>query len=239
LICDLLHFAQQIPTIPVQRQMNVAALRQQRACLAAPPSWCALFTKAFGIAARRFKELRRAYIPFPYAHLYEHPISIASVAIEREYQGEKAVFWSHLRGPENQSLAALQGHLSRLKNEPIERFGNFRRAMMVGRLPRFLRRWIWWIGLNSSGAKRAHRMGTFGVTVYSGLGAESLHPISPITSTLNYGTIGPDGQVCVRIVYDHRVMDGPTVARALAYMEEVLSNEILAELKSDPLFQAA
>ncbi len=48
-------------------------------------------------------------------------------------------------------------------------------------------------------------MGTFGVSVYSGLGARSLHPISPLTTTLNYGTIGKDGDVSVRIVYDHRV----------------------------------
>ena len=49
---------------------------------------------------------------------------------------------------------------------------------------------------------------------YSNLGAESLHPLSPLTTTLTYGVVRPDGTVPVRVVYDHRVMDGGTIARA-------------------------
>jgi hypothetical protein len=74
-------------------------------------------------------------------------------------------------------------------------------------------------------------MGTMGLSAYSGLGAESLHPLSPLTTTLNYGVIGADGAVDVRIVYDHRVLDGSTVAGALAALDEVLSGDILAELR--------
>ena len=47
---------------------------------------------------------------------------------------------------------------------------------------------------------------------------------------LNYGPIGPDGQADVRLVYDHRVLDGATVAAALAHLEDVLHGPILAEL---------
>ena len=82
-------------------------------------------------------------------------------------------------------------------------------------------------------------MGTFGVSVYSGLGAESLHPISPLTTTLNYGTVEKDGAVTVRVVYDHRVVDGATVARALACLEEVLNQEIVAELEQEAHERAA
>lgn len=231
-ICDLLYFAKKIPTVPVQREVNVAALREQLARWPAPPSWCAIFTKAYGIVCLRFPELRRAYMSFPWPHLYEHPSSIASVAIERQYWGENAVFFAHLRSPEGQSLSDLQSHLRRLKEEPVETFGLFRRAIAYSRVPRPLRRLAWWIGLNSSGYKRAKRLGTFGVSVYSGLGAESLHPLSPLTTTLNYGVIRPDGQVTVRIIYDHRVMDGTTVARALACLDQVLHQEILDELKN-------
>jgi pyruvate/2-oxoglutarate dehydrogenase complex dihydrolipoamide acyltransferase (E2) component len=52
-----------------------------------------------------------------------------------------------------------------------------------------------------------------------------------LTSTLNYGVIAPDGSVDVRLTYDHRVLDGATVARALADLERVLNCEILAELR--------
>src|SRR5262249_22443841 len=76
LICDMLHFASRVPTVPVQREMNLSPLCERRRCLADAPGWCALFAKAFGIVARRFPELRRAYLSFPYPRLYQHPISI-------------------------------------------------------------------------------------------------------------------------------------------------------------------
>jgi hypothetical protein len=236
---DLLYFARKVPSCPVQREMNVAQLCEVRADMQDPVSWCAIFTKAYARAAEQFPELRRAYMGFPWARLYEHPSSVASVAVEREYQGEKAVFFAHMRTPEKKDLRDFDRGLRRIKEEPVERFGLFRRAMKVSRLPWPLRRLIWWVGLNSSGAKRAKRMGTFGVSVYSSLGAESLHPLSPLTTALNYGVIGKDGSVNVRVVYDHRVMDGSTVARALAFMEKVLNEEILAEIKNQPLRRAA
>jgi hypothetical protein len=74
-------------------------------------------------------------------------------------------------------------------------------------------------------------MGTFGVSVYSGLGAESFNHHTPLTTTLTYGVIGEDGLVQARVIYDHRVMDGATVARALGRLEEVLNREILGELE--------
>ena len=94
-----------------------------------------------------------------------------------------------------------------------------------------MRRLAWWVGLNVSGRKRAHYFGTFGVSVYAGLGAASLHPLSPLTTTLNYGVIAADGTVDVRLIYDHRVLDGATVARALQDLERALTGEVLTELR--------
>jgi len=235
-MCDLLAFARAIPTVPVQRQMNVAAVAAARSRLTVAgesPGWCAVFTKAFAITALRFPELRRAYLSFPRPHLYEHPFSIASIAVERRHEEENAVFWGHLREPERQPLRELHAQLRRFKEEPISSIRPFRRMLQLGRLPRPLRRLAWWLALNLSGRKRAGYLGTFGVSAYSGLGAESLHPISPLTATMNYGTIGKDGTVSVRIVYDHRVMDGATVARALVCLEGVLNGEIVAELEQE------
>src|SRR5205085_3878235 len=114
-------------------------------------------------------------------------------------------------------------------DRPVEMIGTFRRALRISRLPRPVRRALWWYALNSSGYKRARNLGTFGVSVYSGLGAEGLHPLSPLTTTLNYGVIAEDGTVDVRVVYDHRVLDGATVARALEDLEGIL-NHVLPEL---------
>ena len=228
---DLLHFARKVPSVPVQRRMDLRAVVAARRAAAARPAWVAIFAKAFARVAAEVPELRRAYLAFPRPHLYEHPESIAAVAVEREYRGENAVFFTHLRTPDRQTLGDLDAHLRRFREEPVERFGSCRLALRVSRLWRPLRRMAWWCGLNISGRSRAKRFGTFGVSVYSGLGADSLHPISPLTSLLNYGPISPRGRADVRVVYDHRVLDGATVARALGRLEEVLAGEIVAELQ--------
>jgi hypothetical protein len=229
LIGDLMHFARQIPSVPVQRRMNLAPLVAAREQAQPWPSWCALFTKAYALVAAKRPELRRAYLSFPWPHLYEHPVSIASIAVERRIGDEDAVLFAQLRGAERHMPEQLDSFLKDCKERPVEFIGTFRRALRISGLPRPLRRFIWWLGLNSSGYKRARNLGTFGVSVYSGLGSEGLHPLSPLTTTLTYGVIAPDGTVDVRVIYDHRVLDGATVARALEDMEAVL-NHVLPEM---------
>jgi hypothetical protein len=226
-ICDLMSISRQVPTIPVQRRMHLATLVSARKACPAPPSWCAIFTKAYGRLAARRPEFRRAYIPFPRPHLYEHPNNIASIAIGRRYGEEDAVFFAHLRCPEQQRLDQIDDFLRYNKEQPVEAIALFRWALKVSRLPGPLRRLLWWFGMNTSGYRRAKWMGTFGLSVYSSLGADSLHPLSPLTTALNYGVIREDGEVDVRIIYDHRVLDGATVARALEELEHILNEETL------------
>jgi hypothetical protein len=239
LICDYLHFARQIPSVPVQRRMHLGEVLAARSATRLRPSWCAIFTKAYGFVTAAQPLFRRAYLSFPTPHFYEHPINVASIAIERKFGDEDAVFFAHIRQPEELSLAEIDLRLRRFKGQPLESIGDYRRILLVNRFPRPLRRLLWWIGLNVWGRKRAAFMGTSGITVYAGLGAASLHPLSLLTTTLNYGVIEPDGSVDVRITYDHRVLDGATVARALAELERVLTHEILAELRYLPAADAA
>jgi hypothetical protein len=235
----MMHFAQKVPSVPVQRRMNIAPLVAARREAEPRPSWCALFTKAYALVAAARPELRRAYLGFPWPHLYEHPSSVASIAVERRIGDEDAVLFVQIRGVEEHTPEQLDRFIKECKELPVERVGTFRRALRVSKLPRMLRRLLWWIGLNWSGYKRARNWGTFGVSVYSGLGAEGLHPLSPLTTTLNYGVIGEDGTVDVRIIYDHRVLDGSTVARALADLEQVLNEEMTRALLPAPRNGAA
>ncbi|MBA4063967.1 MAG: hypothetical protein C0501_09695 [Isosphaera sp.] len=232
IVGDLMHFAAGVPTVPVQRHMNVGAAAAARAALPKPlrPAWAALFTKAFALVARDVPVLRRAYVKLPTPHLYEYPVSVASVAVEREYDGEPAVFGARVTDPAGLPLADLDARLRHAMTAPVGEVKEFRRSLRVARLPRPVRRGLWWLALNLA-RSRPNYFGTFGVSVYSGLGAESLHPLSPLTYTLNYGVIGPDGGVAVRLVYDHRVADGAAVARALARVEETLAGPVTAELR--------
>jgi hypothetical protein len=229
-ICDLLRHARRVPTVPVERRMNIAAAAAARAAALRRPSWCTVFTKAYALVAAARPELRRSYIPFPWPRLYEHPHSVASIAIERAWGDDNGVLFAHLRAPEKQELLRLDRALRRYREVPPERIGLFRRIAKITSLPWPLRPLAWWLLLDTSGYRRARHLGTFAVSVYSGLGCESLRPLSPLTTTLNYGVINRRGDVTVRLIYDHRVLDGATVGRALGELEAVLNGPITAEL---------
>jgi hypothetical protein len=156
---------------------------------------------------------------------------VASIAVERDHLGEPGVFFGKVSDPARRSVTELSDTIRAFATEPIDQFKSFRKMLTVSRLPRPIRRLGMWAGLNLA-RTRPGQFGTFGLSVYSSLGAESLHPLSPLTTTLNYGVIAADGSVDVRIIYDHRVLDGATVARALARLEGTLTGPVLAELRN-------
>jgi hypothetical protein len=229
-VLDLLYFATAVPTIPVQRRMSLGPLVAARAACRERPRWTAIFAKGYALTAREFPDLRRAYLKFPWPILYEYPASIANIVIERDYQGEPSLFSLVIKDPAKQSLRDLGRTLQHASVAPIDEIKDFRRSIRVAGLPRPLRRLLWWIGLNI-GRQRANYFGTFALSVYSALNAESLHPLTPLTTLLNYGVIGSDGSVNVRIIYDHRTLNGATVARVLARLEDILNSVVADELR--------
>jgi hypothetical protein len=231
MVIDLLYFARAIPTVPVQKRMALGPLMAARAACKERPRWTAMFTKGYALMAREFPEFRRAYVKLPWHHLYEYPQSNATIIVEREYRGEAGLFSISIKEPARQSLREIGQQLEYGSTAPVESIKDFRRAMTFARLPKPIRRALWWICLNW-GRQRGNYFGTFGVSVYSALNAESLHPLSPLTTLLNYGVMSSDGVLDVRIIYDHRVMNGATVARALARLEEILNSVILEEVRS-------
>lgn len=233
MVCDILHFAAGVPTNPIQRRFDLRSIAAARAALPTRPSWQVLFVKAFALVAAEMPELRRAYCKFPWPHLYEYPQSVATIAVEREHEGEKAVFMAKLKDPASASVFGLDADLDWFRTAPIHAIKHFRRVLAISRFPRPIRRALWWLGLNI-GRQRANYFGTFGLTALSGFGAESLHPLSPLTTMLTYGVIACDGSVDVRLSYDHRVLDGAMAARALSRLEAVLNCSIANELTGHP-----
>jgi hypothetical protein len=190
--------------------------------------------KAYALVGAEHAPLRRSLLEFPWPRLYEHPWMNCALAIERTYHGEDGVFVGLFRAPEHQTLAQLQKALEWYKNETLEKVGFYRMALRFSQVPTPIRRLLWWGTLNLAGAKRCKRFGTFGLSSYGSLGAEQVHPISPLTTTLTYGPIDSrTGEVVVKLIYDHRVLDGAYVARRLHDIEEILSGPILEELRTD------
>lgn len=231
-IDDLMRASRHIPIITFERRADLSPLLAAREKLERPPSWALLFAKAMAIVAVRQPELRRAYLPLPWPHLWEADASIVSIAVEREYEGEPGVFFGMLTAPENRPLSELVEKLDEWKTKPIGEVYRFRRLLRFSRLPLFMRRFLWWYATSWSGKVKARNFGTFGVSLTGASGATALNLICPITASLNCGVFQPDGTVDLRLHFDHRVMDGMPAARALAELEEVLRTEMVAEVQA-------
>jgi hypothetical protein len=232
IIADLSHFASRTPNGVIRRRLNVAEAMQARTTAATRIAWPVLFLKAYAVAARDIPELRRAYCKFPWPHFYEHPFTVASLVIERPHEGEAALFLARVKQPDMLPLPELDALVRRLKDAPVPEVRDFRRALLVARLPLPLRRVLWWLGLNI-GRQRASHFGTAAMSVLGGQDVEIVYAVSPWTLLLSYGPIAPDGSVTATVSFDHRVMDGAVVARLFDRLQTELDGAIAAELRAD------
>jgi hypothetical protein len=230
-VCDLMHASRRVPLVAIERTLRLGELVAARASCPVRPSWFAIFLKGWGLVADERDELRRSFLTFPRSRLYQHACNVAAVAIARRVGEEDAVLPVQVRYPERHSLMALDAFIRRARTEPLERFGDYRRAMKLSKFPGPCRRLVWWAALETSGEWRARYAGTFGITSIAALGSTALHVLSPLTTTLTYGEITPDGSIPVRLFFDHRVLDGAQPADALGALEKSLQGPIRDELR--------
>jgi hypothetical protein len=226
---DLMHFSKKIPLVSIERTMQLSTLIEARQRLSLRPSWFIIFTKAFAQVTAQCPTLRRAYLLFPHPHLYEVNQTSVMFPIEREVENEPMVLFTRINQPEAMSLPALDKLIKNNKKKPVFKVNSFRRILRLNRLPFPFRRLIWWLGLNV-GSFRNKYFGCFGITGMPNLGASSVHVLSPMSSNITFGVFQPDGQVIVKLFWDHRVFDGVMAAKALEALERVLQQEILDEL---------
>ena len=230
LVTDLMRFAIRVPTAPVHRRMKLGAVVAARTQRAERPPWTAIFAKGYAMVAQEVPELRRAYLPYPWPHLYEYPISVAAIAVERDFAGERAVFGCIIPDPLALPLEEIAAKIAHAAQAPINEIPDFRRALHGGRLPLPIRRLLMWLALNI-GQQRGKYMGTFAIATLASQGADSPNPLSVWTAALTYGMLDDDGEIDVRLTVDHRVLDGAISARVLARLEDTLNGPIAQELR--------
>lgn len=210
--------------------MRLADVAEARRLASPRPSWGAIMTRAFALAAANHPQMRQAYFSFPWGHIGEYESQIASVIVPRRVGDEDVVFLAPLVAPEKQTLEALDAQLRRYREEPVESFRAFRDTLLLARLPGPIRRLLWWLTLNVVTRRRARHVGTFGVTTMSPFGAKTLEVPTLWTAFLHYGVMTEAGELPVGLAFDHRVVDGAVVGYTLLEMEQALHHEILAEL---------
>ena len=141
---------------------------------------------------RSIRRCAARYLEFPWPRLYEHPWMNCALAIERTYHGEDGVFVGLFRAPSSRRSIQLQQSVAWYKHEPLEKVGFYRLALRFSQVPTPIRRLLWWSTLNISGLQAGQAVRHLRPDELRRLGAEQLHPISPLTTTLTYGPIDPD-----------------------------------------------
>lgn len=232
LVIDLMTFSQKVPTVTVDRRMDLSPLAAARQRCTPRPTWTALFTKAYSLVSAREPLLRRCYMNFPWPRFYEHSKNIATLNIGRRVLDENIILHAHVRSPENRSLVALDSVIRHFMTTPVEQIDSYRRVTRVSYLPGPLRRLLMWAALNVWGHRRCHNFGTFGITSVGGQGAGLLNLVPLLTTTLHYGLFDDRGCLEVRLAFDHRVLDGAVAAETLANLEKTLLGEILNEVRT-------
>jgi hypothetical protein len=216
--------------VPAERRMNLSAVVAARQRCTPRPSWSAIFIKAYALVAREVPELRRIYFGLPWQRCVEFAHSTASVAVEIRYDGEPAVFPCVIDDPASLPLAAISDTIREVAQTPAENIAMFNIYGALAKLPAPMR-WAIFTILFNMPMHRATRFGTFALSTVGSHGTELLHPLSAWPTLLTYGALAADGTIAVRIIFDHRVMDGFGVAHALARLEETLNGAIVTELQ--------
>lgn len=229
LVNDVLWLHRHVPTCSHTREMRLLELSDSRRQLGERISWATFFVKAYARVSTRYPQLLQTWRVWPFAHLFQHAVPVASIAVQRRYQNDDWLLWGKIQQPHEKSLSELQSLLDRFTDGPVEEV--FRQQLQLAMLPTPLRRFVWWCNLNLCGEKRVKRTGTFLLTTLAGRGADNAHPPSFLTSSLSYAPLQADGRCRVSLIYDHRVMDGALVADCLAELEEELNGAVLAELR--------
>src|SRR5689334_6225809 len=199
---DVMRIARQVPMVPAQRRMQLGALVAARKTAAV--SWSAIFTKAYALTAREMPVLRRSYFRYPLPRFVDYPVSAAAIAVERELDGESVVCPLIVADPASVPLVELAARLQHAKTAAIEDAAEFARIRRVVALPWPLRSLALWLGYVIPSA-RFEYYGTFGVTTVVSEGAELLNLVSPLPTVLSYGLVRDNGEIDVRIMFDHRV----------------------------------
>ncbi len=231
-IGDLMAACIVTPVAGAERTLRVAAAANARRALPDPPGWNAIILKAYALVAARRPELRQSYLSLPWPQIYEHPCSVATVVVEREWRGEPAIFFDQIVAPERKPVTEISRSIRRLKHAPIESIGSCRRLIRITRLPRPIRRRIWWLSLRCSGYLHSRYFGTFAVNSITLPRTGVMQTATPITMALTHMPLEPSGRIRLYGVFDHRVLDGMSVGRALGELESAINDEIVAELQA-------
>ena len=231
-VIDLCRAARSVPAFAVERPWDAQRIECLRKNTGTRVGWPCIFLRAWGLVGQQVPELRQAFLSFPWPRLYQHPVTIGTIAMHRQRENDLQgqLVWPRIASPESKSLVELQGILDQAKTAPLASIG--KDIQLLARFPAPIRRLGWWLLMHLWGRKKAKKLGTFGLSTLASQGSlNRSHPLV-LTSSLTYGPIDERGQMLVTVLCDHRVIDGYLASQALAQLLQVIETTIADELMS-------
>ena len=230
LVDDVIHMANKMPLAALAGDFDSGKVAQFRRKTRPKICWNVLYMKAYASVAQQNPELRRAYVSFPWGHMYQHDYNVCMMTISREYEGEERLFFARFNCPDQESLSDLQEQYDHYRKAPIEEIKQFRHQIMFAKVPRFLRRFAWWTLFNVWPQKRASHMGTFGMSISGHKGSYGAQHLGPNTTTLGVDPFPRKGVSRIVLTFDHRVLDGAPITRTLSQIQHMLTTAVRTEL---------
>jgi hypothetical protein len=232
IVNDILYLARDVALTVVEREIAIPEVAAARSAAEPKPGWYPVLLKSFALSCIAMPELRRSLLTFPYWRLYEHACTVATITAERIVDGEPAVLLFNVREPERKPLLQIHDRFQRIKNDPVESIPDFRRWLLLTRLPQPIRRFLANAVMFWRGRWREKYCGTFVASNTVTAGATLSVPCTAHSTVFTFGEVKPDGRVKLQLGFDHRVIDGMTAARGLVETERALRGPVLAELLS-------
>ena len=232
LVLDVCAAAKSVPKFSVDRRIDLTEVMAARKGCFQRIGWAAIFAKAYATVAIEIPELRQAFVSLPWPHLYQHPVSIANITVNRfdEKQQCDRLIWANIRGVDDLHLLNIQSSIDLHQHGEIEQL--FREGRRLESLPLPLRKLAWHMLMRWMGRKRMRRLGSFTLSTLATYGTTNpSHPLLT-TSSISYGPLDSEQCSTVTLQADHRVLDGVLAAKALVRLENVLHGETLLQLKS-------
>src|SRR5438552_1042422 len=126
---DFLYAGMQMPLVTIQKDMNLAEVVAARQEAQPKPSWCSIFTKAYGKVVASRPEMRRAFMAFPRPRIFEFSATTADIAVETRVGAEEILVFVPVPNPESTPLPEIDRILTTCKEKPFELMPRFRHSL--------------------------------------------------------------------------------------------------------------
>ncbi|MBU6453523.1 MAG: 2-oxo acid dehydrogenase subunit E2 [Cyanobacteria bacterium REEB67] len=204
----------------------------------------AILLKAISIA--QLSHLNSASFRLPFGYIYKRDVPIAGFTVEREVDGQQAVFFGNIKDAQSKLLIDIARELAAYGRNDVDTVTQLSKERILSKIPYALRQILVPLGCYLPFVREIINPATFGLTSLGKFGLGVV--VAPNVTTSIFG-IGPmeskpvvvNGQVEIRkimpITYsvDNKICDYHSAARFLKDIKDILESGLAGYLHESEL----